>query len=393
MTRSRLLPLSGLLLRLAGAWYLLQVLLALLVGGVSAGLLGGLLLFPYSALVVALVGTVRQAQGTGGAALGPVQRLSVQAPWDREAAAAELTALLQEDLGALEVIRQGGSLRAAFGPPAWAGRLRRWSQTDELTVELPDHPGDPLEVEVAPTSRLFTQVLWVDGGRNARRLARLKQALAGRLAATQAAAAAAQGADAQAARLAQAELRLLRAQVEPHHFFNTLAHLRELVRTGEADAAVAMVDALVAHAQATTEGLHRLTHPLAAEAATVEAYAQLLTLRFGTRLRFHLDLPPEVMALEVPVGTLLIPVENAVKHGLEPRPGGGSVTVRGTRNDTHLTLEVRDDGVGLPAEPPSGTGLANLRRRLQLTFGPDARLRIEDVDPHGVRVGLDLPLA
>ncbi len=392
MTPSRLLPLSGLLLRLAGAWYLGQVLVALVVGGASAGLLGGLLLFPYSALIVALIGTVRQAKGSQGLPLSPVHRLSVQAPWDRAAAAEEVTALLREDLGATAVLRQGDLLRAAFGPPNWAGRLRRWAQTDELTVQLPANPGDTLEVEAAPTSRFFTQVLWVDGGRNARRVARLKAALAGRLAAAQAAAKAAQGADAQAARLAQAELRLLRAQVEPHHFFNTLAHLRELIRGGEAEAAVAMVDALVAHARATTEGLQRLTHPLAAEVATVEAYAQLLALRFGDRLRFNLDLAPEWMALDVPVGSLLIPVENAVKHGLEPQPGGGTVTVRGSREGDRLTLEVIDDGVGLPPEPPSGTGLANLRQRLQLTFGPAARLRIEDADPHGVHVTLDLPL-
>ncbi|MBI3131139.1 MAG: histidine kinase [Acidobacteria bacterium] len=392
MTRSRFLPLTGLLLRLAGAWYLGQVLFALLVGGVSAGLLGALLLFPYTALILAILGTVRQAKGSQGLPLNPVQRLSVQAPWDRAAAADEVTALLREDLGATEVLRQGDLLRAAFGPPTWAGRLRRWAQTDELTVQLPAHPGDSLEVEAAPTSRFFTQVLWVDGGRNAQRLARLKTALSGRLAAAQAAAHAAQDADANAARLAQAELRLLRAQVEPHHFFNTLAHLRELIRGGDSEAAVAMVDALVDHARATTEGLQRLTHPLAQEVATVEAYVRLLALRFGDRLAFHLDLAPELMAIDVPVGTLLIPVENAVKHGIEPQPGGGSVTVRGQLEGQRLTLEVLDDGVGLPPEPPSGTGLANLRQRLQLSFGEGARLRIEDVEPHGVRVALSLPL-
>lgn len=392
MTTSRLLPLSALALRLAAAAYLGQILLFTVVGGLSAGFLGGLILFPWTALAAALVGTLRQARGVAaGQALSVPLHATVQAPWTREAAAAEVEALLREDLGATRIERGGDTLRATFEPPAWAGRLRRWAFSDEATVQLPALPGGALEIALGPRSAFLYQVMWVDGGRSARRIARFQQALAGRLASAQDAAKAAQEADAQTARLAQAELRLLRAQVEPHHLFNTLAHLRELVRGGEAEAATAMVDALVDHLRRASDQQTRLAHPLAEEAAAVRSYAALLALRFGDRLKLTLDLPEDLLAQEVPVGTLLIPVENAVKHGLEPKLGGGTVAVRGHRDGGALRLEIRDDGVGLAELPGSGTGLANLRQRLRLAFGEGARLALEDAGP-GVRVTLDLPL-
>ncbi|HJW34817.1 MAG TPA: histidine kinase [Holophagaceae bacterium] len=392
MTTSRLLPLSTLALRLAAAAYLGQVTVALALAGPGAALIGGLVLFPGSALVLALLGTRRQAQSVAaGQPLTVPLTVSVQAPWTREEAAAEVEALLREDLGATALHRAGDSLRATFEPGPWAGRLRRWAGSDEATVTLPTEAGGALEATFGPRSAFLYQVLWVDGGRNARRLARFQQALAGRLAAAQDAARSAQASDAQAARLAQAELRLLRAQVEPHHLFNTLAHLRELVRTGDATAATAMVDALVDHLRQASTQQTRLSHPLAEEAATLRSYAALLALRFGDRLRVDVDLPEDLLALDVPVGTLLVPVENAVKHGLEPKAGGGTITVRGRREGAALRLEVRDDGVGLPNLPGSGTGLSNLRQRLKLAFGEGARLALEDADP-GVRVSLDLPL-
>ncbi len=391
MTTSRLLPLSALALRLAAAAYLGQVTVALALGGASAGLLGGLLLFPYTSLALAALGTWRQAKGTGAGPLGVPLTAIVQAPWTRAEAAEAVEALLREDLGATALHRAGDTLRATFEPGPWAGRGRRWVASDEATVQLPGEGGGALVATFAPRSAFLYRVLWVDGGRTARRLARFQQALAGRLAMAHETAQAAQAADAQAARLAQAELRLLRAQVEPHHLFNTLAHLRELVRTGEAGAATAMVDALVDHLRRASAEQTRLHHPLREELASLHSYAALLTLRFGDRLRMHLDVPEELRAVEVPVGTLLVPVENAVKHGLEPKPGGGTVTVRAQRTGDRLHLEVADDGVGLPELPGSGTGLANLRQRLKLAFGEGARLALEDTDP-GVRVTLDLPL-
>lgn len=403
---------GGLLLRLAVAWYLVQglgmVVLATLVGGfvgvfgpvsavpaqerlvlatevgLMAGFMGGILLFPYSSALLALAGTFLQWRSGGPAASG--HRVDIQVPWTAEEARTVLDAVLQA-LGSEAVEARGALLHARFRPfgRGWLRRLR----TDEATVMVGD---GTLEVRMRPASGLW-HLLWVDRGRNHERLARLQRLVADRLAAERRAAQEAHRVDAQAARLAQAELLLLRAQVEPHFLFNTLAHLRELIRTGDAPAALAMVDALVAHARAATERIHRVSHPLGEERASTEAYLDLMQLRFGQRLSYTVCVPNELLDVDVPVGTLLIPVENAVKHGLEPKPGGGTIAVVAGREGDCLLLDILDDGVGLGPEPPRGTGLANLRQRLRLAHGEMARLTVEGRETGGVHVRIRLPIA
>jgi len=153
-----------------------------------------------------------------------------------------------------------------------------------------------------------------------------------------------------------------------------------------------MVDALVAYARTATQRIREVSHPLRDELATIERYLELMRLRFPDRLAFPVEAAAEVLGVEVPVGVLLIPVENAVKHGVEPKRGGGTVQVAVTRNNDRLVLDILDDGVGLPAEPPAGTGLANLRQRLRLAHGDGARLVVQDRDTGGVHVQITLPI-
>ncbi len=380
--------------RLASAWYLVLVLLTTMTAGFEAGFMGGLLLFPYAAILVAVVGTSLQVRARipGTADLSAFHHLRLQVPWTRGEAEAELRAILGEDLGATALEVQGTRLQAHFGPPAWAGTWRRWLDADEVVVDLPASGEEGMEVWARPTFRPWYRSLWVDRGRNLRRLARFQSMVAVRLAASRRTLEAEHRAEAQAARLAQAELLLLRAQVEPHFLFNTLAHLRELVRTGDLTGALAMVDALATHARAATERIRQVQHPLGEEAKACETYLILMKLRFGPRLDHVLGIPRELQGLEVPVGSLLIPVENAVKHGLEPKRGGGTVWVRAFREEEHLVLEVLDDGLGLPSEPSSGTGLANLRQRLALAHPGRATLSVEDRPEGGVHVCIRLPL-
>lgn len=409
-------PRLALLLRLAVAWYVTQVLAAIFLGtlpaciaaaftagprasagallemvamaGIGSGFMGGILLFPYTAGALAVWGTVVQTQAAGKGPLGAFHRLHIQAPWLPGEARTELEDILRT-LGATSVEARGGCIQARFAPPAWSGRWRRWTHTDEITVDvLPD----ALAVQVRPTSRLLYEWLWVDRGRNLQRLERLQALVATRMALARRTMQAELRDETQAARLAQAERLLLRAQVEPHFLFNTLAHLRELVRTDDRMAALAMVDALVAHTRTASTQIHRASHALEDEAASLEGYLALVRLRFGDRISTRVEIPQALREVEVPVGALLIPAENAVKHGLEPKHGPGTLVLRAERKGTHLLLEVLDDGVGLSPDPPHGTGLANLRQRLRLSHGESTTLTIEERDTGGVRVRIALPL-
>src|SRR5512138_1333345 len=117
---------------------------------------------------------------------------------------------------------------------------------------------------------------------------------------------------------AEAQLRLLQSQLEPHMLFNTLANLRVLIGT-DAERAQAMLDRLIAFLRATLAASRSGSHTLADEFARVDDYLALIAVRMGSRLQVRLDLPPELRGGAVPALLLQPLVENSVRHGLEPK--------------------------------------------------------------------------
>jgi LytS/YehU family sensor histidine kinase len=190
-----------------------------------------------------------------------------------------------------------------------------------------------------------------------------------------------------------ARMQLLEAQVEPHFLYNTLAHVVSLV---DADPPLAK------------RMLHRLIELMRATAATaqsgvtlgreldlVRAYLDLIAMRMGARLAWSVDAPPDLAAVEIPPLLLQPVVENAIKHGLEPKIDGGRVDVRARREGTKLVLTVVDTGVGVSAmrrADSTGLGLPNLRARLSAMFGADAALRLADHAPSGTEATIVIPL-
>ncbi len=197
--------------------------------------------------------------------------------------------------------------------------------------------------------------------------------------------------------VAQAQLTALQAQLEPHMLFNTLAHLRALIKLRPDDAQT-MLDELIAYLRATLVASRTPLHPLSLEFARVRDYLQLMQRRMGPRLRVVLALPEDLGALQVPPLLLQPLVENAIQHGLEPAIDGGTLRIsahRDVSNDQQLVLTVEDDGVGLGAAPTSqstGFGQRQVRERLATQYGPTAGFRLEAVSPHGCRATLTLPL-
>ena len=192
---------------------------------------------------------------------------------------------------------------------------------------------------------------------------------------------------------AQARLALLQAQIEPHFLFNTLANLHALIGTDPARAQE-MLDHLNAFLRASLSAAREDRSTLEAEFALLRDYLELIAIRMGARLRFRLELPPQLARTKLPPMLLQTLVENAIKHGLEPKLEGGEVSVRARREDAALVLEVADSGVGFAAGGTTGTqlGLAQLRERLAAIYGPAATLALRENAQGGVSATLNLPL-
>jgi signal transduction histidine kinase len=195
----------------------------------------------------------------------------------------------------------------------------------------------------------------------------------------------------------QVDLRLgmLQSQVEPHFLFNTLAALRSLLRN-DATRAEAMLDALVDYLRATIPKLradaNSTTTTVADQVDLCRRYLELMQLRMGDRLQFRIEAPEAVRALPFPPLLLISLVENAIKHGIEPRPGPGEVRIEALRHVDRLDLRVSDNGVGLKPGLGSGLGLTNIREQLRTRYGARAELDLRSADGGGVVATIRIPL-
>jgi len=187
-----------------------------------------------------------------------------------------------------------------------------------------------------------------------------------------------------------AQLKLLEAQVEPHFLYNTLANVVSLV-DGEPALAKRMIERLIALLRATAAAATG-SATLGGQVELLRAYLEILELRMGARLRWRIDLPAELAGLRVPPMLLQPIVENAIRHGLEPKVEGGRIDITAGRDGGGVRLVVRDTGLGFDtARAADGIGLANLRARLASAYGEAARLVIEDNAPAGTSVSIWLP--
>ena len=177
-------------------------------------------------------------------------------------------------------------------------------------------------------------------------------------------------------RVHEADLRLgvLQAQVEPHFLFNTLASVRALVRQDPAQAE-ATLDALVDFLRATIPKLREdrgLHATLGQQLDLCSSYLALMQVRMGGRLTYDVRADEALRAAPFPPSLLITLVENAIKHGIEPRPGPGRIEIDAVRDGDALRVQVRDDGAGLQPGLSTGVGLANVREQLAARYGARA---------------------
>jgi sensor histidine kinase YesM len=199
-------------------------------------------------------------------------------------------------------------------------------------------------------------------------------------------------ADRIARQLADARLKLMQAQVEPHFLFNTLASVQDLAE-GKAPEAAALTRELIAFLRAGLAGLRNDTTTLAREFDMAAAFLAIMKTRMGERLTFELNLPEALANEAMPPAMLISLVENAIKHGLEPALDGGHLSLSARRDGQMLIVEVSDSGLGLGASVATtsgGVGLTNIRERLAAIYGDDAVLTVRENQPHGVVAAITL---
>jgi hypothetical protein len=194
--------------------------------------------------------------------------------------------------------------------------------------------------------------------------------------------------------LSEARMQMMQAQVEPHFLFNTLASVEHLIETNPPRAS-AMQRSLIQYLRAVLPQMrdNTLVTNLGREVDMVTAYLDLLKMRMEERLTVDMRIPDSLRDAAFPPMMLQSMVENAIKHGLECKPEGGTLKIVADVVDNKLRVTVTDDGVGFGVVPSTGTGLGlpTIRERLRLLHGESGQLHIAANSPTGVIAMVEVP--
>jgi hypothetical protein len=196
-------------------------------------------------------------------------------------------------------------------------------------------------------------------------------------------------------KVVEARLQALQAQVEPHFLFNTLAAVEHLIET-DPPRAGEMQRHLIAFLRGAMPQMRGQTSRLGDEIELCRNYLAIMKIRMEDRLNYTIDMPAELTAAPFPILMLQSVVENAIKHGLEPKAEGGSLLISARGAAGRLRVIVADSGLGFGNgngnTAGTGIGLNNIRERLQALFGDRAALVISANAPTGAQVTIEVPL-
>jgi len=233
----------------------------------------------------------------------------------------------------------------------------------------------------------------VDHGANLENLQAITRAISRRVSERRREEAAATRETATQKELTVAKLSLLHAQVEPHFLYNTLASAQILTRSDPAKADQ-MLGNLIVYLRTSLPRTEDSLSTLGEEIERSRAYLEILRLRMGERLAMQIQVPEAMKRVPLPPMMLQTLVENAIKHGLEPSPRGGTVWVTAREADGKAAITVADDGRGFSDDGGgTGIGLKNVRERLRLAYGESASFAIVSNYPAGVAATITVPLA
>lgn len=192
-------------------------------------------------------------------------------------------------------------------------------------------------------------------------------------------------------RLLEAEMATLQAQIEPHFLFNTLALIGQLIET-DPDQAAIVHGHLIKYLRAALPQIREAGQSkLSQQLELSRAYLNIMRARMQERLSYHITCPPELANHAFP--SMMIPtlVENAIKHGLEPKTDGGHIEITVRQGEDEIVVEVRDNGIGFDLHADDGIGLSNIRERLKVLYGLKASLVIEIPATGGAQLTIHIP--
>ncbi|MEO8365042.1 MAG: histidine kinase [Pseudoxanthomonas sp.] len=255
-------------------------------------------------------------------------------------------------------------------------------------------PGDgisSLTLVCEPESGAWSDWFKVDDGTNLENAEAITRAITRRIAEHRRSEQAAAQQTVTEKELTVAKLSLLHAQVEPHFLYNTLASAQYLTRSDPARADE-MLGNLITYLRHSLPRTEDSLSTLGEELERARAYLEILKIRMGNRLNLQIEVPEALKSIRFPAMMLQTLVENAIKHGLEPKSGGGTVWIIARTIDHSLAVTVADDGQGFNAESSgTGIGLKNVRERLRLAYGGAASFAIVANFPSGVAATINIP--
>ena len=183
-------------------------------------------------------------------------------------------------------------------------------------------------------------------------------------------------------KLVEANLKLLQAQIEPHFLFNTLSNVLSLLDTDPEKGKSMLVD-FIQYLRASLSKIREQKATLGQEMEMIRAYLNIFKVRMGDRLLYKIELPEKLKANSFPPMLIQPLVENAIKHGLEPKIDGGEILISGEEKNGILRIEVVDTGGGFKEGKNFGMGLSKILERLQSLNENIGRLLLEENNPKG----------
>ena len=197
------------------------------------------------------------------------------------------------------------------------------------------------------------------------------------------------------AKLAQSELQALKSQLQPHFLFNTHHSIISLMLKDRKEEAITMLTQLSDLLRTTLEKNQQQLSSLKEELETLELYLSIQKVRFEDRLEIEKSVPAELLDAEVPYLLLQPLVENALKHGIDPKPDGGKLILEVHKEAGRLTIEISDNGLGMGIESAeaetNGIGLQTCRIRLAQLYGDEHIFSIESAPVSGTKIIISIP--